>query len=111
MSKKNDRTPKRATTQKATQQKPAGSKKPTLQTTNRRAQQQRLLKTLIEKGSITTVEARQELNVMSPAPRILELRAQGHWIVTEYVTVVDQYGYVHRGVAKYVLIVQARRDL
>ncbi|HMY41176.1 MAG TPA: helix-turn-helix domain-containing protein [Marinagarivorans sp.] len=75
-----------------------------MNSTDRRAQQQRLLKTLIEKGSITTIEARQELNVMSPAPRILELREQGNRIFTQFVTITDQHGFMHRGVAKYVLI-------
>jgi hypothetical protein len=83
------------------------NKPQTLKNTDIRAQQKRLLKALCERGSITTVEARHELNVMSPAPRILELRTQGHSILTERVNVQDENGYFHRGVARYVLINQA----
>ncbi|PHS26840.1 MAG: hypothetical protein COA83_02140 [Methylophaga sp.] len=40
-----------------------------------------LLKHLNEKR-VTTLQAREELGVMSPAPRILELRRMGHNIIT-----------------------------
>lgn len=41
-----------------------------------------ILRHLIEHGRLTTLKAREELGVMSPAPRILELRAMGHKIIT-----------------------------
>ena len=37
-----------------------------------KSQKRRLLEHLIEFGFITTVEARSELDIMSPAPRIME---------------------------------------
>jgi hypothetical protein len=38
------------------------------------AQRQRLLAWLKKHGKITTIEARRELDIMSPASRVLELR-------------------------------------
>lgn len=41
-----------------------------------------ILMHLKEKQRLTTLQAREELGVMSPAPRILELRRQGNNIIT-----------------------------
>jgi len=41
-----------------------------------------LLNHLIEYVRITTLQAREELGVMSPAPRIFELRGLGYNIIT-----------------------------
>lgn len=41
-----------------------------------------ILKHLDKYHSLTTLQAREELGVMSPAPRILELRRAGHRIIT-----------------------------
>jgi len=41
-----------------------------------------ILKHLVKHVRLTTLQAREELGVMSPAPRVLELRRMGHKIVT-----------------------------
>jgi len=41
-----------------------------------------ILKHLIEHVRLTTLQAREELGVMSPAPRVFELRGIGHKIIT-----------------------------
>lgn len=45
------------------------------------SQQQKILAAL-QKGSVTTLQARNELFIMSPAARVMELKEQGHHIVT-----------------------------
>jgi len=70
------------------------------------SQRQRILKHLTEIGPVTTLEARQELDVMHPAARIMELRRRGHDIQAyRYVDCTDR-GKSHR-VPRYVLIKQA----
>lgn len=60
--------------------------KSNLKDTRLSAQRRRLLKQLQEKGSVTTLEARRHLDIMSPAARIFELRHQDncniqlHWV-------------------------------
>lgn len=66
-------------------------------------QQAKLLDYLIEHGSITTAQARKELDVMSPAPRIMELKALGYSIVTLCDNWISDHGINHRGIARYVL--------
>lgn len=70
--------------------------------TNAPIQRQQLLKHLQQHGSITTIEARQLYDIMGVAPRILELKAQGHNIITVRIN-IDVGSVVHRRVAKYVL--------
>lgn len=65
-------------------------------------QRQVILAWLQEQGSLTTIQARDELGIMSPAARVMELREQGHGIVTHWATTVDRTGTKHRE-AKYVL--------
>ncbi|QJR82265.1 hypothetical protein CA267_016660 [Alteromonas pelagimontana] len=68
------------------------------------AQRQRLLEALRER-SLTTVDCRNELNIIAPAPRIYELRHNyGHEILTERVTVADNHGRLHPRVARYHLM-------
>lgn len=55
-----------------------------------------LLEHLKKHGSITTLQARQVLGVMSPAPRIKELREAGYSIITIRVIDVDSAGIKHR---------------
>lgn len=70
--------------------------------TSTEAQRTRLLQRLrIE--PIDTIAARDELNVMAPAPRIKELRERGHPIKTHRITRMDEHGRMHRGVALYYL--------
>ena len=62
-----------------------------------RSQQARVLDYLQSKP-LSTIAARNELNVMHPASRVQELKAQGYNIITHW-TVVDG----HR-IASYVLL-------
>jgi hypothetical protein len=74
--------------------------------TNSTIQRQVILDALKQRHElgITTLEARQQLGVMSPAPRILELKAKGHHIVTIPTDIVTDDGVMHQGVARYVLL-------
>lgn len=71
---------------------------------SRRSQLQRLLQCLVEQGGVTTLYAREVLNIMAPAARVLDLRSMGYGIVTQQVDLVDHLGVVHPKVARYVLI-------
>jgi hypothetical protein len=53
-------------------------------------------------NTCTTHEARDKLNILHPAGRIMELRRQGHEIVTYWISQPDHLGRPHR-VAQYVL--------
>jgi hypothetical protein len=77
---------------------PASNRKPRakLNKNSLESQRQRILEHLHRK-TLTTIEARQELDIMSPASRVLELRARGENIVTHWT--VEQG---HR-IAQYVL--------
>ena len=66
------------------------------------AQRQRLLDHLEQYNAITTIEARELYDIMSPAPRVLELRERGYNIVTTRVNQHTDKGN-HKGVARYVL--------
>mgnify|MGYP000594065554 CR=1 FL=1 len=68
------------------------------------AQRVRLKKALQERGSVTTYEARDGLNISSPAPRIFDLRAQGYDIKTILETLEDGNGNPHPKSARYVLV-------
>jgi hypothetical protein len=57
---------------------------------------------LFEKGSITTAQAREYLDIMSPAPRIMELRKAGYQIVTLWDSWTSEHGIKHR-IGRYVL--------
>lgn len=82
--------------------------KPSLHSTSAKAQCQRLLAALIEFGEVNTLFARDSLNVLMPAARIKELREQGHNIFTDRISIDDQHGRRHNGVARYVLIKLAK---
>ena len=71
------------------------------------SQRQRLLEWLIKFGAINTYEARERLNIESHAARILELRKLGHVIHTIKVSATNRDGFIHHGIAKYVLITLA----
>ena len=73
--------------------------------TDNSAQNQRLklLDWLLEKNSITTTQARTNLDIMSPAARILELKRHGYLINTVPAEWVSEHGINHKGVARYVL--------
>ena len=63
----------------------------------------KMLDWLIEKGNITTTQARQHLDVMSPAARILQLKKAGYLITNISDTWTSDHGINHNGVARYVL--------
>jgi len=63
-------------------------------------QRQRILNRL-HTATLTTLQARQELDVMHPAARVQELRKQGHSILTHWMT--DDTGKAKHRVACYVL--------
>lgn len=70
--------------------------------TSTSAQRARILASL-QAGPLTTVAARDELNVMHPAARIQELREAGYPIRTHQRPVVDAQGRTHKSVAVYYL--------
>jgi Helix-turn-helix domain len=65
----------------------------------------RLLNYLIRNHVVSTTECRNNLDIISPAPRIFELREQGFRIATHWTR--DERN--HR-VANYVLIVGGRNE-
>lgn len=83
----------------------AGSKdKPKFNDNSAYNQRLKILDWLFEKGSITTDQARTYLSVMSPAPRILELRRAGYLINTLPETFTDNADVKHPKTARYVLV-------
>jgi hypothetical protein len=52
----------------------------------------------------TTIELRRDYGLMQPAPRILELREQGHKINTVRTSGFTDDAIKHNGVAQYVLV-------
>jgi len=75
-----------------------------LNNTTSSAQRARLLVWLVENGSVNTMFARDRLNILMPAPRIKELRDQGHKIRTDRIVINDRDGRRHNKVARYVLL-------
>lgn len=78
----------------------AGSGALSMSTTSAAAQRLAILERL-QCGPITTLQAR-EMGIMHPAARCMELRRQGHGIVTEWTLEYCPGGVRHR-VAKYSL--------
>lgn len=72
------------------------------------SQRAAILSYLYEYGSLTTLQARDELGIMSPASRVKELRELGYKIITFWTTSEDRTGTRHRE-AKYVLINKIRK--
>jgi hypothetical protein len=62
----------------------------------------KLLDWFLEKNSITTKQSQTDLDIMSPAARILELRRQGYKIITVWDSWTSDFGIRHR-IARYVL--------
>ncbi|WP_429256936.1 helix-turn-helix domain-containing protein [Paraburkholderia sp. GAS334] len=67
------------------------------------AQRGRVLEFLRRHGSLSTLDARHLLDCMHPAMRVLELRRQGHEIVTAWSHEATPEGGEHR-VARYHLV-------
>jgi hypothetical protein len=83
---------------KADQQ--ASPRKTHLKNTTAAAQRARLLERL-QVGAVDTITARRELNILMPAARVKELRELGHPIKTHRITMTDEQGRTHHGVALY----------
>ena len=66
------------------------------------SQRQRLIDHLEQHNEITTIEARELYDIMSPAPRIMELKERGFNIVTIRINQDTNKGS-HKRVARYVL--------
>lgn len=66
------------------------------------AQRQRLIDHIRRHGSITTIEARRDLDILHPGGRVMELRKAGEPIETIRVNSVTAAGKVHN-VAQYIL--------
>jgi len=66
-------------------------------------QRLKILDWLFEKDSITTAQAREYLDVMSPAPRVMELRKAGYQIVIFWDSWTSEHGIKHR-IGLYVLV-------
>jgi len=58
----------------------------------------------LQSSPITTLQARQELDILHPAARIQELREAGHKIVTEWTT--GDTGKAKHRVACYALLME-----
>lgn len=67
------------------------------------SQQRARLLSRLQSSSITTLQARQELDILHPAARVKELREQGHNITTHWTT--DTTGKAKHRVGCYVLLV------
>jgi hypothetical protein len=72
--------------------------------TNTVSQRQRIYQWLLAHKSLTTIQARQSLDVLHPAARVQELRAQGHKITTH--RTVEDTGHAKHKVACYVLLTE-----
>ena len=60
------------------------------------AQRQRLLAYAQEHGSVDTLTARRELDILMPAARVFELRAMGHALPLIWVRRQTDAGKMHR---------------
>ena len=90
--------------EKADQQ--ASPKKTHLNNTSADAQRTRLL-TRLQAGPADTITARSALNIMMPAARVKELRDRGHDIRRHLITLTDEQGRPHHGIALYYLSTSA----
>lgn len=70
--------------------------------TSSSAQRNRLLKRL-RAQPVDTITARRELNIMMPAARVKELRDRDHDIRRHLITLEDDHGRPHHGIALYFL--------
>jgi hypothetical protein len=70
------------------------------------AQRARLLEAL-RRGPVSTFRARSDLDIMHPGGRCMELRREGHLILTFWTREPSDFGRSHR-VARYVLMREAQ---
>ena len=74
----------------------------TIQHSSASAQRARLL-TRLQLVPVDTLTARSELNILMPAARIKELKERGHHIRTQSISMIDDQGRTHHGIALYYL--------
>ncbi|VXC40051.1 conserved hypothetical protein [Pseudomonas sp. 8BK] len=74
----------------------------TIQSSSSSAQRARLLARL-QLGPIDTLTARRELNILMPAARIKELKERGNPISKQSISMTDEQGRTHHGIALYYL--------
>jgi hypothetical protein len=74
-----------------------------VENTSNHAQLVRLVPHL-RKGPADTFTIMRELNICRPGARICDLRNAGYKIITNRITMTDEWGRIHRGVAVYTLI-------
>ena len=70
---------------------------------NTQAQQARLLAYFLAHHTITTLEAREHLDILHPSGRVKELRKKGHNIITTLEPAQTDKGS-HKGVGRYTLL-------
>ena len=89
---------------------PKSSPKQHLHSTDANAQRQLLVSALTQAGAtgVTTIEAREGLDIMMPAARVCELRKMGWHIATVWTTSENAQGRKHRN-ARYVLMAAPKR--
>lgn len=90
------------TDQKKGQPNKASPEKTHVENTSGTAQRARLLERL-QSAPIDTFTAIRELNIVRPGARINELRGLGHKILTHRLTLTDDQGRTHQGMALYYL--------
>ncbi|WP_319585290.1 helix-turn-helix domain-containing protein [uncultured Desulfobulbus sp.] len=72
-----------------------------IQSSTAHRQRQRILEHL-KYSTLTTLHAREQLDIMHPSMRVLELKRRGHNIRTEWTTEHSAGGSRHR-IARYIL--------
>ncbi|MFL1491223.1 helix-turn-helix domain-containing protein [Pseudomonas antarctica] len=60
----------------------------------------------VKQGSVDTFTIMRDLNICRPGARICDLRNAGYKIITNRITMTDEWGRIHRGVAVYTLIAE-----
>ncbi|GFM68700.1 hypothetical protein PSCICJ_48180 [Pseudomonas cichorii] len=85
----------------------AGTEKSHLQNTSVSAQLVRLLARL-RAGRADTFTITRELNICRPGARICDLRNRGYKIHTDRISLTDEWGRHHTGVAMYTLMAEPR---
>lgn len=61
-----------------------------------KARQRQVLLAALKQGPVSTIEARDELNVYHAPARVLDLRKAGHRITTQMHTRLDREGRPHK---------------
>lgn len=87
----------------------ASPEKSQIDNTSSSAQRLRLLNWMRTNGSIDTLTARRDLNILMPAARIKELKNQGYTFHTQRITITDEQGRTHSSIALYALIGEPAR--